>query len=77
MTSKIIAAKIKEFENTPCYRGMLQLFETSLQEARVRNDVAVDPEFYRNQGAIQELRRLIKLTGPREIQKGYDGAYGE
>jgi hypothetical protein len=77
MNSKVIAGKLKEFEGTPCYSLFRLLVEALTQEARIRNDVAVEPEFYKNQGVISEFNKLSKLLAPHEIQRGFDGAYGD
>jgi len=76
MRSKEIAAKLKEFENTPCYVGMLRLITELLNEARLRNDAAVEPEFYKNQGGINELKQMLKMLRSVDIVRDYDGGYG-
>ena len=48
-----------------------------IQDARERNDTAVDKDLYRNQGAVKELKQLLKSIKRHEIQRGFDGGYGD
>ena len=77
MTSKEVVGKLREFEATPCYRLIKLLCETLTDEARLRNDTAIDNELYKNQGAIAELKAMVRSLQPRTPQKTYDGGYAE
>lgn len=77
MTSKEILGKLKEFEATPCFRLFQVLVEALIDEARERNDNAPEMEFYKNQGAIRELKQLLKFVRVRDVKRTYDGAYGD
>ena len=70
-------AKIIPHEMTECHQYMQKLIEAQLHDARVRNDTARGNDLYRNQGAVRELRHLLKNIRPHEIQRGLDGGYGD
>ena len=77
MRSKTIAGKLLEYEATPCYIMVRQLVQAMIEEARMRNYAAIEPEFYKNQGAISELKQVLKLLQTQQIRRGLDGAYSE
>jgi len=77
MTSKEVVGKLREFEPTPCYRLFKLLCDTLIEEARARNDIAIDNEIYKNQGAIAELKSILKSVRSRQAHTTYDGGYSE
>lgn len=77
VSKKELAAKIKPHELTECHQLVQQLIRIRMQDARVRNDTAEGNEFYRNQGAVKELKVLLKSICSHEIRRGLDGAYGD
>jgi hypothetical protein len=77
MNSKEVIGKLREFEATPCYRLFKLLCDTLIEEARLRNDTAIDNDIYKNQGAIAELKTMSKLMSARQMHATYDGGYSE
>ncbi len=77
MSKKELIAKIVPHEATECHQYIQRLLERLIQDARERNDTATGDELYRNQGAVKELKQLLKSIKSHEIQRGFDGGYGE
>ena len=77
MNKKELVAKIVPHELTECHQYFQLLLEVLIQDARERNDTAVDKDLYRNQGAVKELRQLLKSIKSHTIQRGFDGGYGD
>ena len=77
MNKKELAEKIVPHEMTECHQYFQKLLEVLIQDARERNDTAVNEELYRNQGAVKELKQLLKSITRHEIQRGFDGGYGD
>ena len=76
MSKKELIAKIVPHELTECHQYFLLLLERLLQDARARNDTATKEDVYRNQGAVKELKQLLKSIKRHEIKRGYDGGFG-
>ena len=74
---KELLTKLATHELTECHQYFQLLFEVLIQEARERNDTAVKEDLYRNQGAVKELKQLLKSTKRHEIKRGFDGGYGD
>ncbi|MCK4794863.1 MAG: hypothetical protein KAV87_64635 [Desulfobacteraceae bacterium] len=72
-----LAAKIQSHELTECHQLMQQLIRKCIESARVRNDTADGFEIYRNQGAVKELKHLLKSICSHEVRRGFDGGFGE
>lgn len=78
MKSKDIIYKLLEFEPTPCFQLFRQLLEALIGEARIRNDTAIKEDVLKNQGAIGEMKQLLKVLQATHRDKNVkDGAYGE
>jgi len=76
LSKKELIEKITPHELTECHQYFQQLLNRLIQDARERNDTAIGEELYRNQGAVKELKQLLKSIKSHEIQRGYDGGYG-
>jgi len=74
---KLLIARILEQEATAHHQSILMLIKLLIEEARIRNDTAVAEEIYKNQGAIRELKQLLKVIRSHNVHHGYDGGYGE
>ena len=77
LSKRELAAKIIPHELTECHQFIQQLIRARIDAARIRNDTADGFEFYRNQGAVKELKILLKSICAHEIQRGFDGGYGD
>ena len=77
LSKKELIAKIRPHELTECHQYFQKLLGRLIQDARERNDTAIDNELYRNQGAVKELKQLLKSITRHEIQRGFDGGYGD
>jgi hypothetical protein len=69
--------ELEEFRNTASAKAFLNLFEACVDDLRKKNDNASTREVLRNQGAIRELNRLIKVLLPKRKLGEYDGAFNE
>ena len=76
LSKKELLTKILPHELTECHQYIRALLECLIQDARERNDTATGDELYRNQGAVKELKQLLKSIQRHEIQRGFDGGYG-
>ena len=77
MSKRELIAKIVPHELTECHTYFQLLLELLLQDARERNDTAMNEDLYRNQGAVKELKHILKSIKRHEIQRGFDGGYGD
>ena len=77
LSKKELIAKIIRHELTECHQYVQKLITVLINDARRRNDTATGDDLYRNQGAVKELKQLLKSIQTHEIQRGLDGAYGE
>lgn len=78
LSKKQLIEKIMPHELTECHRYFQQLLELLIQDARERNDTAIGvAEIHQNQGAVKELKQLLKSIKRHEIQRGFDGGYGD
>ena len=77
LSKKELAAKITPHELTECHQFIQQLIKLRIKDARARNDTADGFDLYRNQGGVKELKLLSKSICSHEIQRGFDGGFGE
>ena len=68
--------KIQEYADTECFRLFIRLFNELIDSNRVKNDTATGEEVVRNQGAIQQLRDILKIQVVRPSKyTAKDGAF--
>lgn len=78
LSKKQLIEKILPHEFTECHQYFQKLLKRLIQDARERNDTAIGvAEIHQNQGAVKELKQLLKSIQRHEIQRGFDGAYGD
>ena len=77
LSKRELAARITPHESTECHQLIQQLLQRCIEHARVRNDTADGFDLYRNQGAVKELKYVLKCICAHEIQRGFDGGFGE
>ena len=73
--SKTYYNTIKEYERTPMWFALDALLKALLQEARIRQDNAEEKDIYRNQGAIKELKTMLKNIRPPGEEYQFTEAY--
>ena len=61
-----LTAQLKVYNGSTATILFEQLFEQRIVKYRIMNDTAPEQEFFRNQGAIQELLALLKLCKLKE-----------
>lgn len=75
LKSKTYYDKMREFERTPFWFVLDALLKALLDEARHRQDAAEEKDVYRNQGAIKELKNMIKNIQLSGEEYGYTESY--
>ena len=70
-------ARLRGYKAEGSYRTLLDMLSNDLNEQRKKNDTAQGNQIYRNQGAVQYIRGLLKELGWDEEKKlvVYDGAF--
>lgn len=56
-------------------RALISLLETRIKDLRIDNDDAVGAEVQKNQGAIGELKEILKKLRRKPVTLQGDGAY--
>ena len=74
-TSKECLAQLSQMQNAQLNAVLVALTTSLINEARERNDAAEEPDVYRNQGAIKELKALRKHFKPKAVGYEFDEAY--
>jgi len=77
MTKREILRRLSsEYGATEVGKLLVLLFHACINELREKNDSAEMNDVLKNQGAIREMKLLLKDLNPREEQQQYDGAFG-
>jgi hypothetical protein len=72
---KEIAAKTLEYANTDGGRMFKLLLEIWIRDLRKKNDTAELKDFPKNQGAIKEMKLMLKAITPHQQIREFDGSY--
>jgi hypothetical protein len=72
---KELSAKAMEYAATDAGRVFRLLLETWITDLRKKNDTAELKDFPKNQGAIKEMKLMLKAITPHQQIKEFDGSY--
>jgi len=76
MKREEVIRELQPYTNTLQVELVKSLLVTDIQILREKNDGASGDEFYRNQGAIQWLKKLLKdLSTEKSSAPVYDGGF--
>ena len=74
-SKKELAFKVKDYAATDAGRMFRLLLETWIRDLRLKNDTAEIADFQKNQGAIKEMKLMLKAITPHQQIKEFDGSY--
>jgi hypothetical protein len=74
-TKKELAGKVMEYASTEAGRTFRLLLETWIKDLRHKNDTASIEDFPKNQGAIKEMKLMLKAITPHQQIREFDGSY--
>ncbi|NIV16125.1 MAG: hypothetical protein GWN62_34170 [Aliifodinibius sp.] len=68
---------IQEYISSEPYLKFVKLLHTCIHDLRIKNDTAEAEDTLRNQGAISELKRILRGISRYEKYKEYTGGFDE
>ena len=74
-TKKELAGKVQEFAASEPARIFRLLLEAWIMDLRLKNDTAELKDFPMNQGAIKEMKLMLKAITPHQQIREFDGSY--
>lgn len=74
---RVLAAEIKQYSQTEQIRLMRRFFLARIDYLREKSDTVTAEDLPKHQGAIAELKELLKVTKFNNQLKEFDGAFGE
>jgi hypothetical protein len=68
---------VKEYANSDPHTKFVKLLYACIHDLRIKNDTATSEEFLKNQGAISELKLIIRGISIFQKYKEYTGGFDE
>ena len=68
---------VKEYSLSTAGIEFRKMLNQCIEDLRIKNDTAEGNEFLKNQGAIQELKKIVKAIAPIEKKSEFNGAFDE
>ena len=75
MDRRQLAKELRAYNQSQPYRLINKLLVASIETLRHRNDTAPADEVTQNQGAIKELKSLLKDLKMKDEVQQHDGAF--
>lgn len=76
-TKKELLKEAQEYRGTTAGLTFISLLNACIEERRKRSDSAEHEQVLRNQGAIEELKWLVKHLSLTQPLEEHDGAFNE
>jgi hypothetical protein len=77
MNKRDLIKEVKEYAHTDPGMKFVMLLRMCIDDLRRKNDTAHPDDVLRNQGAIGELKSIIKDLKAKEKLREYSGGYDE
>ena len=68
---------VKEYAMSTPGMAFRKMLNKCIHDLRIKNDNADKDDVLRNQGAIAELKRIVKGITPVELKDEFNGAFDE
>jgi hypothetical protein len=76
-SKKQLLNEVREYAPSDAHTKMARLLHACIRELRIKNDTAASEDILRNQGAIAELKLILKGINLHQKYKEYSGGFDE
>lgn len=76
-TKKELMNEVRQYAPSDLHTKVVRLLYACINELRIRNDTAASEDVLRNQGAVSELKSILKGINIREKYQEFTGGFND